>query len=1088
MEISQKDRDALRAAQHKLNPSFHIGNIVEHQIQDPKRYKIISRKEQGLINTTPEMPKIEYKSSYLDSDLEQQSNDDQSSVIDLTDRCILPTISENTQEDLPITIEDVHANMWLNMDKIEWDKMEWMTNKAIKAFQEKMKTTTHFDQEGRAIAPNAAKEETSQQAHDVGSLIKLLDSVYQPQITYSLNVISKIAAYASMGYYDGAFDENIHQILLKESLLRVRRHIDSPNETICQSALKCLRSLICNAQIDEIFLDRTYPINSEKISGFWLQTVEMATQEINDEMSDNKCAEIDTILTLVARTDILTRFAYLLETKTGNFSNTYKDCILDILLRIARHSKEICFILSSEGLLKLVIDNFLPVAVVFENKLVQSLALRALKFVRIIAQASRELRHVHYGSKIKIPTEILKPIQAFYYIDCYSLPVHNNKDNHLFMLHIETLRLMKALSLIEEFKKDIFDIIMMDLSHLCKNFKTLSGLTSTDIIKSRISLDWQYAGHLFDLTGCVMTYERYNSDISAIGTIWGTHVGPIAMQWMHDIIQDNVIPHLDVSIAIAKVVNHVKKYRLDEDKSFDCFASMNSLFLNSNDRAKDDITNAGLTFFNHLLQVASNKSQLVDILEIDGRQRDPKMLPSFGCLNFNSSEYYDYKFCNVVESNSPFVLLEMFTNLLQKSGCNLEEFVNNIYLMRYLRLSTKYYVFPHNYESVVQQSILAQCEVQIMANSMLLSAKYYLELPSNDYIPGDRCNPEPVEISSTRSESYSQLFFYAVSIIGLISPRQDHLVTLKDGILDRVLLSNELHLRLSRDFFSKKSNNERLKYYKLDHSSGDFDYNPMKPEVLLLLKTIYINCEQSGRFWLFQPIIDYYSYQINESDESKKNKDGKWFASVIDQQIDGTGLLEGFSDALIISEILTLNAGIMRHAPCYSRICVRPNIEEYLCLVGSIFLDDELFLDQEVSLAIRSNLLALIYECLEEGEIFNDATRKITTLGLVLADFFNKIVDQFEAASYGDTAFSNFLLLFLNPHSDKVFKKKLFSEKLETCLAQIKIPVEAVWAREEIFFGTKENDPEIKDLIRRAGPFLKNGTFLDAYRKHHGDC
>lgn len=1071
MDISQKDRDSLRAKQHSLNKTFCIGNIVEHKIQDPAKYKRLSRQEQGLsVDAQPELPKIDYKSKYLS--LKQTISDATATSTNHADKDMQPLGKETStlhSEPDAALLNDIQSNLWLNMDRVEFDKLEWMSEQADRAYQEKLKSTTHFDGEGRALAPSAATTvDRDNPAYDLESLIRLLDSTFQPQITYSLNVISKIATRATTGLYDSVFDENIHQLLLKECLLRVRRHIDSVNETICLAALRCLRSLICNTQVDEIFLDKMCPLKSDEFNAtIWL-TKDQDSFDI--ELKDNECVQIDAILALLTRTDLLRRLSYLLKTKVEpKFKQAYQDCILDLLIRLARHSRGSCWMLNSFDFPTLILNDFLPNNIASESSLTKSLALRSLKLLRILSYAAFELKTLAHGDKclyIRLPEVLERRVTDYYHIDCYSLAF--NRDDSLFKLHIETLRLMKRLMLLDKFPKHMFAAVTMDPALLMANLKVISKLDSTQIIEAPSSLDWQYAASLIDLIGHMVNYEKYHLKSHIMRLNWKNFIMPAAMRWWTDLVRNQLIPHQDVSIAIASAVQHFVS--CDHDQLND---NIYTELLNGKEE-----NSLAVTYYRKLISDAACISCLKDMLRTNGRLRDPEMLPSYGFLNLNTEKECSFSINRVAGIRTPFILLKVFIDSLQKDKSTRRETFknpNNRNLILYLKDATRYYRDPTNFETSVQQSLLAQYEICLLAKSLVILMDDYLQS-----VPGEQDQPETTNRIEDRLDCYSNILLDTISIIGLINPQSEYMANLKDELIEKIILDSEIQLRLSRECYSSnhiQGLNEKLDIRHLNENLDScLKVNHLDIDDLHILKPVYMNCDHSGRFWIFHPLVEYYKAQLRD-DERSKREEGGWLS---ESTACGTS---DHNDSEIIGPILRLNAALMQCSPAYVEIAVKPNIEEIICLVGLVFLDSDSFLNPVISQALKLNLQFMLSHCLgQDGLLFSDASRKIETLNLTLADFFDKLLVQYEASSYGDINFSNFLLLFISPRSDSMFKMKLFSEKLETCLSQMRITHDEVWIPPNVLDGCLEMNQEIRRLIKLSGPYLAETHFLKSYR------
>jgi len=1061
MDLGQSDRDLLRESQYKLNSTSVIGKIVEHRSQDPKQYKLISRGGQLKSEEKPDVPKILYENKHFN----QAKVDPPSAIGD--------------ESDLPITTKDVQSNLWLNMDQIEFDKLEWMSDKAEQSKLESMKSTAKFDKDGRVISSQAKGVE----AHDLETLVTLLDSAYPPQVTYALNVVSKIAVLATMGYYDRTFDENIHEVLLRKCVLRVRHKLDHSNETICQSALKCLRALLCNTQVDEVILDRIHPLISEQCdSNQWLFTEDM-NSNFTIDMKDIECVELDVIWALIVRTELLKRFACLLQSNSS--VHLYSDCILDILIRVARHSTAVCYLLDRNELFDIIIGKFLPLSIVNKDLKSQLLCARALKLARISARALLELdirqqkSPAHTAIEAKL-SNIVPIIEAYFFIDCYSLA--SGEMDQLMKIHIETLRLMKTLSQLKSFQASMISLMAMGRDKIFSSFKTLATLDVRKHLDSRVSFDWQYAAHLIDLTGFSMRYEKYHRTDAFTDSIWLNFIKPLILQWLTDSIRSKEIPHFDVSVTIASAVYHYR-YRVNGQER----KLLNEVMIDSIIEERKD-KRVTLDFFKLLVRSASDNSQLPSFSKDCGRKRDPRGLPSFGCLAFNSSTEYNYKLSPLFDTRSPYILLETFTcQLLQEKARKSESlgiFVDNLDLNRYIKTLTGYHKLSKSYESLVQQSLIAQYEVRLICRSILLMGRYYLNFDAEE---GEPVDIEPSALKFHRSESYGNLCYITISALGLLYADTEDVIALKDQLFENLLFNYRLQMRLSREVFEKTSSIDQQVSVQMNPISGDSNFERLNNYHLQLLLPIYMSCDQPNRYWILQPIQEYYFDTIREG--SKNQSGALWFQQNMNWRLH-TAELASSDDYAIVSVVLEFNYTMMLHSTPYIQLIIRPDLDDYLCLLACLFLHDDMFLDERVSKALASNIRHTLCECVKEidGKMripFVDASHIIKPLDLPLADFFNKLVDQFESVSYGNIAFANLILLFVAPGSDKTFKRRLFNEKAETCLCQLKLKIDEVWAPNEIFFSTKETDPEIKDLLKRSGAYIQSGSFLHHYRSHH---
>lgn len=1077
MNFNQSDRNALRAAQQKINPQFVIGNIIEHIPQDPKTYKVDPEADEDTSESTSEMPKIKYKSVHFNSEVTKSP---------------LTSIDEDQEPNLPPDFKELQTDMWLNMDQVEFDKLEWMSTKADKIIKEKIKKGTLFDKEGRAVPTEKVNNETDEpQGHDIDGLVNLLDSAYPPQITYALNVVSKIATLATMGFYDGAFSENIHSILLKNCLLRVRHHLDSKNETICLSALRCLRSLLCNTRVDEVMLDRIHPIISETPSAnLWLRTDEEAAKEFDIELKDMECVEIDALLALLHRTNIMKRLFYLLEMKSGPLGGTYYECILDILIRIARHSPGVCRLIDKKDIMKQLISLFLPIGITTQNIKIRPLSVKALKFIRLIISHSQVGLEQCETENCIIPEEIIPVIESYFFIDCYSYSDQSpNESEQLFKLYIETLRMMKVMCKSSKFKGSIVSIMSMDCDRLVTNFKVISSLNATKALDSKISIDWQYAAHLIDLTGMFVRLERFHKADTKRYTLWSSYIGPIFFKWLADIVSERHIPHIDVSIAIATAAQHYRNHVDDENLD-----NVLDIMINSITTKRVDGTNCSKDFFRILVKESCAQSQFRYFFTENGKLRDPKELPSFGCLRFNTTT--EYKLNPLFDKNNPHILLSMFINQFQdaksRNAKTLGLFIDHLELTRYIKNTASYLDLPLAYESMVQQSPFAQFEIEIISRSLILLGRYYAGDIQDfaDNLEMDSSNPtkytSSYDFKLKKKECYSNLCHYAVAIIGLLRSESDAPLDipldLRDQLFTHILFDRTFQSFVCDEHFLRRQRQSTVQdiAHRWNYALGSRKDQSIEYWILIM---VYENLKQFDRFWILKPITDYYKAQIADTDSCKEQKIGKWFEKT-------TGVIVG-QDVEVITAILEFNHNMMIYSPSYCHYVVQPNMEDQLASIGTIFLNDDLFLESSIAELLSMNLRLILNKCTlkdhldKPGTPFKDANRILKSLNIPLADFFNKLVEQFESVSYGDTGFSNFILLFIINQSDKIFLKKLFQEKSETCLGQLRVPSDNVWISRELFFSEREKDPEIRALIARSRSRIPEGSFLEKYCQFH---
>lgn len=1089
MELKQSDRDSLRTSQQKINPKVIFGGIVEHKTQDPRRYKEISREKQDTeqschdeTNGHSEPHKkfqLNYKSKFFDSEPKKPD--------------VIKKLCK-INGDLPISPIDVKANSWLNMDRLEYDKLEWLSENYQKSNYDKdnYNSSTKFDKEGRVVLNIKSKEQPTSEintdlnqemenidaAYDLNDLVNLLSSTYPRHTTYSLIVIRKIANLANCGFYDGSFDENILQILLKTCLLRVRSHMDSSDTTTCLNALKCLRSLLCNTELDEINLDRIHPVISDNIdTNIWLQSTESNKKEFTEEMKDQECIEIDPILGLIERTSLIQRILYLLNIKVPF---DYYECIIDILIRLARHSRKVCSIINNGGVLNVVSELFLSSKITSETDHISGLSYKALKLVRIIAQATLESEAEEEKIKFDhLPKRLIEPIRTYFFIDCYNLPEANKKS--LFMLHIESLRTIKVLSKMKDYSRAMLDLIALGQASLFDSARSIVNLASTGEIKSTISMEWQYAANVIDLIG------HYKEGVGFINTFLLDYIKPTLLQWLNDIMKEKYIPHFDVSIAITTAFKHLNNYQNDVE--------LDSLIV------KNTAMGSNNEFFKLLIREASTKSCLPEFAKYSGNSRDPVMLRSYGTMNFNTTNEQKFEICPLLDKNSPYLLLNVIITKLHDAevAYNLH-FINDISFFRYIKSTTLYQNLETTYESHVRKSSIAQYEVKLIANLLLLVVRYYLEFTNEIFEPKDDQKTveqleEPEDFKLVREDCYSNIIHYTVGLIGLLNLQDSDGLKVRDKLLENILFNDKLQFRLTNESYKKRFiHKEPKKVWQViefkDFQAGTRQIFELSEKQYKILFPIYKIINQYNRYWIFEPILMYYLNQVCWDEKESKTKNEHWFRDNIDWK-NYKELMSDYDDAKLINVILEFHFTILIYCPTYTLISVKSNVEDYLCLIGCLFLHDDIFLNEDLNSSIKYNIRMILNDCLNisDGKLetpFSDAKKKIGPLNnLPLGDFFARLIDQYESVSYGDSTFSNFLLLFIGTGCDLTFRKKLFQERIETCLSVLKITPEDLWSPRELFFTKKETDPEMKLLLRKSIPHIPKGSFLLDYVRFH---
>lgn len=1070
MNLTEEDRKKLRESSRLRNNDPKrptSAGIIEHRTQDPRSYRVVAANyriptEASLKNSqnndriqTNEF-NIQYTPKY-DPNMKVQS--------------AVPN-AKIPMDQLPINPEDTTANSWINMGNIEFDKLEWMTQKPEQP--NPVTATSKFDKNGRVT-------QDQDEGHDIESLINFLDSTYMPQITYSLNVISRIAALSVVGYYDGCFSEDLYEMILHQCLLRTRNLMDMSNVTVCKTALKCFRSILCNTQVDEVMLDRLFPLlTSEPNSNLWLSDDD-DQQEFGPEMKDHECIKLDIVQTLLERCNIVRKFITLLE--SNEIELIHHECIIDILTRLARHSLWACLLLNNRTLLDKIIDKLIASSITIENKELLPISLKAIKLMRILSQGLHEANTESDDGRqflSNISISILDKLEIYYHIDCAESSSNIIEKDLLLKLHIESLRTLKILYTIPQLQTRIHDIITIGREVLYQDMRLVRDFSPVKPIETQVSTSWQLAAHVIDIVGYFSRLElKYTGEIM-VRTVWKMVVKDAIFNWANLLVREKHIPHIDVSIAVAIGLEYVKILDDQEGQRQLTQICVDQVLTSVRDH------NDNLNYIKILIRTASETSCLPKFLEDNGNQRDPKGLPSYGTLNFNTGTDFKYKINSVLDINSSIIMLSTFLKDIFQGNAvsneSVEVLINHPITNSYLTKLCNYHSLDHDYESKIQNSFLAQYEVRIGLQLMLLLMGYHFDtlLPEGSIVKTAKIQIEP----------FSKLCSDTISLVGLFNVSTDSYLQFKDKIFEKILLDSDLHNMICRENFKQSANQEN----RLDDFVGLTITNSVSVisrRHFDLLLPLYTSCYQTNRYWILDPLMQFYKSQIKEVDEGKHQKEVEWFKKNVNWRV-FSGEVASASDMDVINAVLQFNYSLLLCSPHYGQLHVKSNVEEYLTILGCIFLDDDLFLHKNISQNLSSIMNLILRECIstDAGKMmkypFTNASQVIKYMDQPLADVFNKLIEQYESASYGDYTFSNFILLFLNSRSDKYFKKMIFQEKADSFLPTLMMNPAQLQIPPELLFSEKESDDELKLLIKKARGLVRKGSIIHSYCLYHG--
>lgn len=330
-----------------------------------------------------------------------------------------PMDQQCTEPDIPLKPE----KGWVHMDVLEYEKLEWMkdlpkprrrkTNKEMQA---------RFNFQGDLIPPGVDVpthlglhhhgEQPEEAGYSLQDLFHLSRSQIIQQRTLALQMLARVIQKAKAGAFSSSLKHSVVRMLLDAGFLFLLRYsLDDSVENVIAACIQSLKALLVSTS-DEECLDRTFSWYLGS-SVFPLRPNEMEEEDDDDDddeeeskmkqnekakykedkKADPDVARIDAIKGLL-KMKVLHRLRYILEVVRPAPSVVLD--ILEILIRIARHSSEACNqILVCSRLVETIVSEFLPSTWKIQTDPMTSnysvpLA-AAMKLIRVLACTGRNM-------------------------------------------------------------------------------------------------------------------------------------------------------------------------------------------------------------------------------------------------------------------------------------------------------------------------------------------------------------------------------------------------------------------------------------------------------------------------------------------------------------------------------------------------------------------------------------------------------------------------------------------------------------------------------------------------------------------------
>uniref|UniRef100_A0A0P5SL96 RNA polymerase II-associated protein n=1 Tax=Daphnia magna TaxID=35525 RepID=A0A0P5SL96_9CRUS len=280
-------------------------------------------------------------------------------------------ISKETEDEPEIgEIHEMKNSKWLHMNHMEKEKVRWMASlpplKEIpgESFQ------ARFDFQGRLLEANVDLpvtialhhhgEEPERAGYSINELMLLSRSSKMQQRVLALNTLANILENTRLGIYDSCFEAPLIPVLLDNRfLMLVRFCLDDSAPSVVAAALVALSRLL-SSPFDETCLERCFIWHLGEKQPNLCSRIQMDStdQEQEAEMKDYEMSRVD-VIKVCLRMDIPFRIRYIFEEIRPEAPAVI--AAIEILTRMARHSSAVAqSIVDCPRLMDAIFQFFLP--------------------------------------------------------------------------------------------------------------------------------------------------------------------------------------------------------------------------------------------------------------------------------------------------------------------------------------------------------------------------------------------------------------------------------------------------------------------------------------------------------------------------------------------------------------------------------------------------------------------------------------------------------------------------------------------------------------------------------------------------------
>lgn len=569
---------------------------------------------------------------------------------------------ENDRTKIPIPLEEIQANNYINMDVVEHEKLKWIEDAGETNAKEANKNeglTARFNFEGDLVVDDGTPidthyglhhhgEEPDRAGYNITELFLYLQSSFAAQKQLALGILKRIINKAYLGSYDSMLNQDIEEYLLKDTLLVliVRTCLDDTNPNIWKQALSTLKAILCNTLYDEVHLDRgfiLFEILFQSSLGEKIHLIPPIDPQVgfNETMTDEQWASHDIVDCLVQRTSILSRLYYLV--KTFNNDSSILEDTVDILIRIARHSPDQCFRLFTSTSIVQHLSSLLFGDNNINPKDYTIVHVKLLKLIRVCLSRLSEKDKLMAIRRVENNISLVNTFKRCLVLDLANFEA-NEKKVIISQLIIESQRLWLCLLHSVPERMEFAEKLRSTFSEMSATiFKQLQYCLVIGLNAN--TFDYQYASYLV-----VLIYKNIKMfpDVGHnFPELFFDGLYNVTSRWTKQLNDNNEAPNFDLSLCIF--VNVELLFRFNKEKK-ELVGLAQKLF---SEKAE---------LLQRLIQLCLGNSNFNPLRPID--EAESSNLPSFGSLD----QFRRFNTVPVFSPSSPVLFLFAVLRIMNSSA------------------------------------------------------------------------------------------------------------------------------------------------------------------------------------------------------------------------------------------------------------------------------------------------------------------------------------------------------------------------------------------------------------------------------------